>query len=77
MTTATETADAKKQKKPADRYIFDGDGKEKKIVGAVYFHSKGNGMNILIGGKRYSAFAPKAKSAQPEATQGKGALPGE
>jgi hypothetical protein len=78
MTTTTENTETRKTKKPADRYIFEGDGNQKKIVGSVYFHQKGNGMNILIGNKRYSAFAPKAKPAaqapagQP-AAEGKGA----
>jgi len=66
MTTETETPkETKKAKKPANLYIFEGDGDKKKIVGSVYFHGKGTGQNILINGKRYSAFAPKAK--QPEA----------
>ncbi|HWR53960.1 MAG TPA: hypothetical protein VN428_22805 [Bryobacteraceae bacterium] len=81
MTNETETTETKKQKKPADRYIFEGEGDKKKIVGSVYFHAKGNGMNILVNGKRYSAFAPKAKaapeaqpaSAEQPATEGKGA----
>jgi hypothetical protein len=77
MTTTTETTETKKPKKPADRYIFEGEGNSKKIVGAVYFHAKGNGMNILVNGKRYSAFAPKAQTAaapaQQPATEGKGA----
>lgn len=78
MTTTTKTTATKKQKKPADRYIFEGEGDKKKIVGAVYFHAKGNGMNILVNGKRYSAFAPKAKAApvpagQP-ATEGNGGM---
>jgi hypothetical protein len=78
MTTTTENKpETKKEKRPADRYVFGGEGKDKKIVGAVYFHAKGNGMNILIGGKRYSAFAPKPKTeaAAPaeQPAQGEGA----
>jgi len=74
MTTTTETTETKKAKKPADMYLFEQvpGSKENKIVGSVYRHTKGNGFNILIGGKRYSAFPPKAKTA-PAATEGKGA----
>ena len=81
MTTETETQETKKPKQPADRYIFAQapGSKDNKIVGSIYFHKKGNGMNVLINGKRYTAFAPKAKPAdqpeqsqQPE-TEGKGA----
>jgi hypothetical protein len=42
--------------------------------GAAFAHKKGNGFTLLIAGKRYAAFPPKAKAAvQPEATEGKGA----
>jgi hypothetical protein len=59
-------------------YVFEasGNGKENKIVGRVYRHKKGTGFNILIGGRRYSAFAPKVKAPVPTATpttEGKGA----
>lgn len=84
MTTETETKETKKPKTPADRYIFEQGpegSKENKIVGSIYFHKKGNGMNVLINGKRYTAFAPKAKPETAEqpatteqpATEGKGA----
>jgi hypothetical protein len=59
MSNATETT-SKKANKP-DLYIFSGEGEARKIVGRVYFHGKGSGMNILVGGQRYSAFPPKAK----------------
>ena len=76
MTTETETKETKKAKKPADFYLFEQlpGSKDSKIVGSVYRHSKGTGFNVLMNGKRYSAFAPKAKpAAQPEATQGESA----
>ena len=77
MTTQTETT---KEKQLPAFYIFntvDIDGrKENKRVGAAFAHSKGNGFNFIINGKRYSAFPPKAQAtgqrAQP-ATTGKGA----
>jgi hypothetical protein len=77
MTTQTKTT---KEKQLPAFYIFDTvetDGKkENKRVGAAFAHSKGNGFNVIINGKRYSAFPPKPKTtgqpAQP-ATTGKGA----
>jgi len=71
MTTQTETQETK-AKPPADMYVFEAveGSKENKIVGRIYRHKKGTGFNILIGGKRYSAFPPKAK---PEAAEGKSA----
>lgn len=72
MTTQTETkTEAKKARKPADLYLFEGDGDTRKIVGSIYFHGKGKGLNVVMGSKRYSAFAPKAKTAT--AAQGEGA----
>ena len=64
MTTENETA---KEKQAPAFYIFetvetDGD-KETKRIGAAFAHKKGHGFNILINGKRYSAFPPKAKTA--------------
>ena len=78
MTTQTETT---KEKQTPAFYVFDTvetDGKkESKRVGAAFAHKKGNGFNLLINGKRYSAFPPKPKTeagpAQAEATEGKGA----
>ncbi len=77
MTTQTETT---KEKQLPAFYIFDtvesGGKKENKRVGAAFAHSKGNGFNVIINGKRYSAFPPKAKPAgQPAqpATTGEGA----
>lgn len=78
MTTETETA---KEKQVPAFYIFDtvesGGKKENKRVGAAFAHKKGNGYNLVINGKRYAAFPPKAKPAaeavQPEATGGEGA----
>jgi len=77
MTTQTETT---KEKQIPAFYIFDtvesGGKKENRRVGAAFAHKKGTGYSVLINGKRYAAFPPKAKTAaetvQP-ATQGKGA----
>lgn len=67
MTTKTEKT-IKKQA-PAF-YTFDSietDGvKELKNVGAAFRHGKGNGYTVIIDGKRYAAFPPKAKSAAAE-----------
>jgi hypothetical protein len=72
MTTKNETT---KEKQAPAFYIFDTvetDGqKESKRVGAAFKHGKGNGYNIIIDGKRYAAFPPKAKTAA--ATEGEGA----
>jgi hypothetical protein len=35
-------------------------------VGRAYKHGKGSGMNILVDGKRYAAFEPKAKVPSDE-----------
>ncbi len=78
MTNQTETT---KEKQVPAFYIFDtveaGGKKESKRVGAAFAHRKGNGFNLLINGKRYSAFPPKPKTeaapAEAEATEGKGA----
>ena len=75
MTTQNETA---KEKQVPAFYIFDTvetDGKkENKRIGAAFAHKKGKGFNLVINGKRYAAFPPKAKPAdQPEATEGDGA----
>jgi hypothetical protein len=64
MTTSNETT--KERQVPAF-YIFDTveiDGKsENKRVGAAFAHKKGKGFNLIIDGKRYSAFPPRAKTA--------------
>lgn len=61
----TKSATPEKKQAPAF-YIFDTvevDGqKESKRVGAAFRHGKGNGYNVIIDGKRYAAFPPKAKS---------------
>ena len=76
MTTETENT-AEKTKQAPDFYIFENgpNGEETgKPAGAAYGHKKGKGFTILMNGKRYAAFPPKAKTApQPEATEGKGA----
>jgi hypothetical protein len=74
MTTTTETTETKAKQVP-DFYIFENAGKDQKSgkpAGAAFVHKKGKGFTILIAGKRYAAFPPKAKSAAP-ATEGKGA----
>lgn len=75
MTTATET-EAKTRQVP-DFYVFENaaDGaKGGKPAGAAYAHKTGKGFTILMNGKRYAAFPPKAKTApQPAAQEGKGA----
>ena len=71
MTTTTETQTAKPKQVP-DFYIFEsaGDGqKGGKPAGAAFVHKKGKGFTLLIGGKRYAAFPPKAKTTQPELPQ--------
>ena len=73
MTTTTETTT--KTKQVPDFYIFEnaGEGQQGgKPVGAGFAHKKGKGVTLLINGKRYAAFPPKAKAAA-EATQGEGA----
>ena len=78
MTTTTETTTTKAKQAP-DFYIFENADGQKggKPAGAAFKHGKGNGFTLLLGGKRYAAFPPKAKSApaaeQPAATEGKGA----
>jgi hypothetical protein len=61
MTTKNETT---KGKQAPAFYIFDTievDGKkEYKRVGAAFKHGKGNGYNVVINDKRYTAFPPKA-----------------
>ena len=68
MTTQNETT---KEKQIPAFYIFDTvetDGKkEYKRIGAAFAHKRGNGYNLLINGKRYAAFPPKAKTeGQPD-----------
>jgi len=66
MTTTTEKQTAKPKQTP-DFYIFDTVGTGGKPAGAAFLHKKGKGFTILIAGKRYAAFPPKAKTAaQPE-----------
>jgi len=64
MTTPTETT---KEKQVPAFYIFEtveaAGKKENKRIGAAFAHKKGNGYSVLINGKRYAAFPPKAKPA--------------
>ena len=65
MTTTTENQTAKVKQAP-DFYIFGDATKGAKPVGAAFAHKKGKGFTLLIAGKRYAAFPPKAKpAAQP------------
>jgi len=72
MTTTPENQTAKPKQVP-DFYIFENAGngeKGGKPAGAAFVHKKGKGFTLLIGGKRYAAFPPKAKpAAQPELPQ--------
>lgn len=57
----TNTPEEKQKIKP-DFYIFEKDEEgNNKQIGAVFKHNKGNGFNIVIDKKRYSAFPPKLK----------------
>ena len=85
MTTTTENQTAKPKQVP-DFYIFENgpnSAQGGKPAGAAFAHKKGKGYTLLVAGKRYSAFPPKAKTAeqpaqaepsvQPAATEGNGA----
>lgn len=77
MTTTTENQPTKTKQTPS-YYIFENaaDGqKSGKPVGAAFAHKNGKGVTLLIAGKRYSAFPPKPKTAEPApaTTEGKGA----
>jgi hypothetical protein len=70
MTTTTQNQTARTKQAP-DFYIFDSAAKGGKPIGAAFAHKKGKGFTLLIDGKRYAAFPPKAKPAaeprqQPE-----------
>ena len=75
MTNETENKAAKAKQVP-DFYVFENgttDQKGGKPAGAVFAHKKGKGFTLLVGGKRYVAFPPKAKSAEATATEASGA----
>jgi hypothetical protein len=79
MTTTNETKTTKAKQVP-DFYIFENgaDGaKGGKPAGAAFAHKKGRGFTMLIAGKRYAAFPPKAKSAEPAAQPEQPAAEGE
>ena len=79
MTTQTETKTTKTKQAP-DFYIFENgaDGaKGGKQAGAAFAHKKGKGMTLLIGGKRYAAFPPKAKTATAEPAHAEQPVQGE
>ncbi len=71
MTTTTENQTTKAKHVP-DFYIFENGAKGTKPTGAAFAHKKGQGFTLLIAGKRYAAFPPKAKTAEQPAT-GEGA----
>lgn len=74
MTTTTNETQGTTKQAP-DFYIFlnGGDNKQGgKPAGAAFAHKKGKGFTLLIDGKRYAAFPPKAKAA-PASTGEKGA----
>ena len=74
MTTTTENQTAKTKQAP-DFYIFENTAAGQpggKPAGAAFKHKTGKGYTILVAGKRYAAFPPKAKT-QPEATKGESA----
>ena len=67
MTTTTSNETTKTKQIPS-YYIFENaaDGhKSGKPVGAAFAHKNGKGVTLLINGKRYAAFPPKAKTAEP------------
>ena len=75
MKNETENQMSKAKQVP-DFYIFENAPNGERSgapAGAGFRHKKGQGFTLLIAGKRYAAFPPKAKSAQAEATEGKGA----
>ena len=65
MTTQTEN----KPTQLPSFYIYE-QGKDALVpVGRAYKHTKGNGFNILMDGKRFVAFPPKARTETPEAAE--------
>ncbi len=79
MTTTTENQTAKAKQVP-DFYIFENgaDGaKGGKPAGAAFVHKKGTGFTLLIAGKRYAAFPPKAKTAGEQPVQAEQPAQGE
>ncbi len=80
MTTTTEN-ETTKTKQILSYYIFEdaAEGQTSgKPVGTAFAHKKAMGLTLLINGKRYKAYPPKAKTAEPAAaepatTEGKGA----
>jgi hypothetical protein len=68
MTTETNTT---KTKRVPAFYIFENietDGQhERRLAGAAFAHSKGNGFLIIIDGQRFVSFPPEAKTEAPSA----------
>ena len=58
MTTETEN---QPRQKPAFYIFAQSEDGITKPVGAAFCHTKGSGLNVLIGNTRYVAFPPKAK----------------
>ncbi len=53
-------------KNKPDFHIFTQQDGNSQLVGSAFKHKKGNGFNLVISGKRFVAFAPKAKSEKGE-----------
>lgn len=51
-------------------YIFVQQDGETRRIGAAFRHKKGNGFNLVINNQRYTAFPPRAKTAQAKAGGG-------
>ena len=71
ITDKTENKTAKAKQVP-DFYVFENgtnDQKGGKPAGAVFAHKKGKGFTLLVGGKRYVAFPPRAKAADAKAAE--------
>jgi hypothetical protein len=65
MTTQTEN---KPMQLPAF-YIYEESENGLVPVGRAFKHQRGNGINILVDGKRFVAFPPKAKMEMPAAAE--------
>jgi hypothetical protein len=65
MTTQTEN---KLTQFPAF-YIYEEGADGLVPVGRAFKHHRGNGINILVDGKRFVAFPPKAETETPEAAE--------
>jgi len=77
--TTTRNQRAKPKQVP-DFYIFAESGssgaQERKLAGAAFSHKTGSGFMLVIGGRPYAAFPPKAKAVTLPARSGQRRLPG-